>query len=93
MCLLGQLDKSLSGAEQALAMLTAHFQIVLAKGQRHANTITELIEVMVGAKRHLIPSEAYADVYEELSAKNIIETAKHLARDATSGGKQPDGRS
>lgn len=88
--LLGLLEEGLNGAKEVLAMRTTHLQTVLSKGQSQANQIAELVETRVEAKRHQVPSEACADVYDELSAKYVFETAKSLARDATGGSSKPD---
>jgi len=90
--LLWLIEDGLSAAREVLAMRTAHFQTVLSRGQSQANQLAELVEARVEAKRQQIPSEAYADVYAELSAKYVIETAKSLAKDATSGGRKPDNK-
>ena len=90
--LLWLVEQCLSGAKEVLAMRTAHFYTVLDKGQSQANQIADLVGTQVEAKRHQVPSEAYADFYAELSAKYVIETAESLARDATGSGMQPDGK-
>jgi len=90
--LLWLIEEGLRGAKEVLSMRTAHFQTVLTKGQSQANQLADLVETRVEAKRHQIPSEAYGDVYAELSAKYVIEAAKSLARDATSGGRKPDSK-
>lgn len=88
--LLWLVEEGLQVAKEVLSMRTAHFQTVLSKAQNQANQIAELVETRVEAKRHQIPSEAYAEVYSELSAKYIVEPAKTLAREATGGNKKPD---
>jgi len=90
--LLWLLEEGLQGTKEVLAMRTAHFQTVLSKGQTQANQLADLVETRVEAKRHQIPSEAYADVYAELSAKYVIEAAKSLAKDATGGSKKSGGQ-
>ena len=88
--LLWLVEEGLPGAQEVLAMRTAHFYTVLNKEQSQANQIADMVETRVEAKLHQVPSEAYADVYAELSAKYVIETTKSLAKDATGSGVQPD---
>ena len=61
--LLGLIEEALGGAREVLAMRTAHFQTILSKRQSQANQIADLVETRVEAKRHQVPSEAYADFY------------------------------
>lgn len=88
--LLGLVQEGLQGAKEVLSMRTAHFHTVLNRGQSQAYHFADLVETRVEVKRHQVPSETYADVYAELSAKYVLESAKCLAEEATSGSKKPD---
>lgn len=86
--LLWPIEEGLSGAAEVLSMRTTHFQTALSKGQSQVNQIADLADTRVQFKRHQVPSEAYVNVYAELSAKYVIETTKCLAKGATGSSKK-----
>lgn len=46
--------------------------------------LADFVEAKVEAKHEQVQSNAYSDVYKELSAKPIFESAKQIARDEVS---------
>lgn len=88
--LLSILEESLLASKEVLAMRTSHFHAIITKGPAMARQLADFVEAKLEAKHAQTQSEAYASVYEELSAKFVIKAAKSIARDQTSGSANPN---
>lgn len=78
--LLSILEDSLLASKEILAMRTSHFHAIITKGPCMARQLADLVEAKVEAQHCQVQSDAYASVYQELSAKYVIEAAKGIAR-------------
>lgn len=88
--LLSILEESLLASKEVLAMRTSHFHAILTKGPAVARQLADLVEAKVESQHAQVPSDVYATVYKELSAKYVIAAAKDLAKQeiaTPSGGK------
>lgn len=86
--LLSLMEESLLASKEILAMRTSHFHAIISKGPAMARQLADLVEARVEAKHSQIPSDGYAVVYQDLSARYIIEAAKGLAKQEISPKKE-----
>lgn len=81
--LLHILEKSLLSSKEILAMRSSYFYTIVQKGPAMARQLADLVESKVEAKNSQVQSENYATVFQELSAKYVVEAAKSIAKAET----------